>query len=104
MNNIVMTDHGIQRTKERVGLKKKLADKNAQKAFEFGLTHADTKAGLKRYLNKLYLSYQSANNIRVYHRCVYLFSGNKLITVFTLPQKFYSLADKLQQQKDGACA
>lgn len=99
MNNVIMTNHSIQRTKDRVGLSKKIADKNAQKALEFGITHAECKAGLKRYLDGLYLSNGNANNMRIYHRYVYLFRDNRLITILPLPHKFYDLADKLQAQK-----
>lgn len=99
MDNVVMTNHSIQRTKERIGISKKIADKNAQKALEYGITHAECKAGLRRYLDKLYLSNGNANNVRIYHRYVYMFRDNRLITVLPLPRKFYDLADKLQQQK-----
>ena len=101
MSNVVMTNHSIQRTKERVGLSKKIADKNAQKALEYGITHSECKAGLCRYLDKLYLSNGNANNVRIYHRYVYMFRDNKLLTILSLPRKFYDLADKLQQQKAG---
>ena len=99
MSNVIMTNHSIKRTKDRVGLSKKIADKNAQKALEFGITHAECKAGLKRYLDGLYLSNGNANNMRIYHRHVYLFRDNRLITILPLPHKFYDLADKLQVQK-----
>ena len=101
MGDVVMTNHSIKRTKERVGLSKKIADKNAQKALEYGITHSECKAGLRRYLDKLYLSNNNANNVRIYHRFVYMFRDNRLITILPLPHKFYDLADKLQRQKDN---
>ena len=100
MDDVNVTKHSVKRTKDRVGLSKKLTKKNAQKAFEYGITHADTKAGLKRYLDKLYLSSNgSGNNVRIYHRYVYVFHDSTLITILPLPTKFYALADKLQKQK-----
>lgn len=101
MCEVMMTNHSVKRTKDRVGLSKKIADKNAQKALEFGITHSETKSGLRRYLDRLYLSNQVANNMRVYHHYVYLFRGNRLITIINLPQKFYALADKIQKQKES---
>ena len=101
MAEVVVTEHSVKRTKDRLGLSKKLADKNAQKALEFGITHADTKSSLRRFLDKLYLSNGTANNMRVYHHHVYLFRGNKLITIIDLPQKLCKLADQIQKQKDG---
>lgn len=100
MKDVVMTRHSVKRTKERVGLSKKIADKNAQRAFQYGVTHSEASGGLRRYLDKLYLSNGNANNVRIYHRYVYMFRGSTLLTILPLPNKFYALADKLQKQKD----
>lgn len=61
MPDVVMTNHSVKRTKERIGLSKKIADKNAQRALEYGITHSEAKGGLCRYLDKLYLSNGNAN-------------------------------------------
>lgn len=100
MEDVVVTVHGAQRTKERIGLSKKLAKKNAAKALEFGLSHSETKGMLKRYVDKLYFRGENINNIRIYHRCVYMFRDIKLITVIPLPRNLWTLADKLQKKKD----
>ena len=101
MPEVELTEHSVRRTKDRVGLSKKIADKNAQKALEFGIKHSEFKGGLRRYLDKLYLSNGNANNVRVYHRYVYLFRNNCLITIMNLPRKFCDIADQIQKQKDG---
>jgi len=98
--SIVVGKHSTQRTKDRVGISKKLADKNAQRAFECGITHSETRGSLKRYIDGLYLSHQQGNNIRIYHRYVYIFQRNRLITILPLPRKYYDLADKLQKSKE----
>lgn len=98
--NVIITKHSVQRTKDRVGLSKKLAEKNARKALDNGLTHSETKGGLKRFIDKLYLTYKTGNNIRVYHRYVYIFKGNTLITIIDLPKKFHALADVLLERRD----
>ena len=99
MSDIHVTRHAKKRTKDRVGLSKRLAEKNAAKALEVGLSHAEAKAGLKRYLDYLYLSNNTGNNVRVYHRYVYVFHNRTLVTILPLPTKFYDMADKLQKQK-----
>ena len=104
MSDVTVTKHSVKRTKDRVGLSKKLAEKNAQRALECGLTHAETKSGLRRYIDKLYLTEHNGNNIRIFHRYVYIFHGTTLITILPLPTKFYSLADKLQRDKEGVVA
>ncbi len=103
MADVRMTNHGIKRTKERVGLSKKIADKNAEKALEFGITHAETKGNLKRFLDKLYLSTGKANNMRVYHHHVYCFQNKTLITVINLPASLCKLADQIQKEKENGC-
>lgn len=65
MPDVVMTNHSVKRTKERIGLSKKIADKNAQRALEYGVTHSEAKGGLCRYLDKLYLSNGNANNVAI---------------------------------------
>lgn len=49
-----LTDHAVQRTKERIGLPKRSAEKNAQKALENGIRHCETKGSLNRYITALY--------------------------------------------------
>lgn len=94
-----MTRHAKARLKDRAGLRKGVAEKNAERALTYGLTHAETKAGLKRYLDYLYLSHGNGNNMRVFHRHVYIFNGTTLITVLPLPKKYNELADKLERRK-----
>ncbi len=95
-----ISKHAEMRTKSRLGISKKIANKNAQRAWENGLTHSEAKGSLRRYLDYLYLSRGVASNVRVYHHYIYIFNGTNLITVFQLPQKLEKLADKLQKQKE----
>lgn len=70
---VKVSRHAAKRTKERVGLSKKIADKNAQKALDEGITHAETRGSLNRYLNHIYFSNKSINNVRIYqHMSTYL--------------------------------
>jgi hypothetical protein len=93
------TYHAQDRVKDRLGLSKKLADKKAQQALDFGVSHGETKGNLHRYYTYLYFHNQTANNIRVYNRKVYIFSNELLITVLNLPNHLSAAADKLQKRK-----
>lgn len=97
--NFAVTKHAKKRTKERIGISKKIADKNAHKALEYGVTHSEAKGKLKKFMDALYLRHQKANNTRIYNRKVYLFDKNVLITVLNLPNQFSMAADKLQKKK-----
>lgn len=96
-----VTKHAEKRTKERVGLRKKIADKNAEKALKYGIKHSDTKGKLKRYFTHLYFKNQKRNNIRIYNRKVYIFSDDKLITVFDLPKEFIRTVDNIKKRNEN---
>ena len=96
-----VTRHATKRTKDRVGLSKKIAGKNAEKAFNYGLKHSETKGNLNKYITKLYFSKNNnANNIRVYHEYIYIFNDETLITILELPNNLKALAIKLQKEKE----
>lgn len=95
-----ITRHGAARTKERIGISKKIAQKNAQKALDFGVTHEETSGPLRRYLDYLYFN-GGIDNARIYHRYIYLFAGTTLITIFYLPKKYQAVADKLQKRRES---
>ena len=96
---VKVSRHAAKRTKERVGLSKKIADKNAQKALDEGITHAETRGSLNRYLNHIYFSDRTINNVRIYQHNVYLFAGKTLVTILPLPQKYRSTVDKIRESR-----
>ncbi|MDH6674279.1 hypothetical protein M2277_004971 [Paenibacillus sp. LBL] len=101
MSEVITTNHAKQRTKDRLGLSKKLTDKLAQKALDYGIKHSDTAGSLRRFMDSLYLSQRNANNIRIYNRKIYLFHDTILVTIINLPNKYSTLADKIQKRKVG---
>ncbi len=96
-----VTNHAVKRTKERVGLSKKLAAKNAEKALTEGLCHRDVGGSLYRYIESLYWKYGTANNIRIYCDYVYLFHDNLLIMVYGLPQKYRKTVNKIRKERES---
>lgn len=85
MMDVIITRHAIKRMKERCGIPRKAAKGLAQKAMCDGVTHAEARGKLKRYISRLYKEYGQANGVRVYGRHIYLFAGSTLITVVHLP-------------------
>lgn len=98
-NGVIVTKHAEKRIRQRLGINKKSTDKAAEKALQFGITHAETKGKLHRHLDGIFLLNYKPTNMRVYNHSVYLFRDTKLITVLPLPRKLWIYADKLQQQK-----
>lgn len=97
-SDVYVTRHARQRTKQRVGLSKRLADQNARKALEKGICHKNTRGSLNRYLTKVYFSNPAANNIRIYCENVYIFKGQMLITVWQLPPEYRKTALHIQKK------
>ena len=83
-----VTDHAARRTKERLGLPKKLSHKNAENALRYGIRHSDTSGSLNRYISALYWKHETANNVRIYCNNVYIFHGESILTIFPLPQNY----------------
>ena len=88
-----VTNHAKQRIHERMGVRKKTTDRVAENALKKGLTVKETKGKLKKYLNKLFLTHSVGNNMRVYAEKVFIFQGDHLITVLSLPNEFKNLAN-----------
>ena len=95
---VYVTDHAAKRSKERLGLPKRVTTKNAEKALLYGIKHSETKGALRKYLDGIYLKRETANNIRIYCNNVYLFQNEMLITVYPLPHELKKTAEKLRKE------
>lgn len=87
-----ITAHAQARAKERLGWNSGALARMAFKALNEGVTHAQTRGRLNRYLSKLYLSHEKGNNNRIYGEHVYIFHGDSLITVIHLPREMRAAA------------
>lgn len=87
-NSVVITEHAYKRAKERYKWKAKVLDKMANKAFLEGVKHSETKGRLNKHINRLWMRYRTANNIRIYGEDIFFFVGNKLITLYRLESEY----------------
>lgn len=99
MSCVYVTDHAKDRTRQRVGLPKRVIEKNAERAFEEGIKHSETSGSLKRFVDGLYLSKGKANNIRIYCGNVYLFVDHDLVTVISLPARYRKTVDDIWKKR-----
>lgn len=74
---IKVSRHAEMRIRERQGLNKKSIERMAQKAFDKGIRHEQTRGNLNKWLTSKYFVNKQANNLRIY--------GNILVTVFRVP-------------------
>lgn len=83
---VEITAHADDRLKERLGLPKKARLAAAQRAFNRGQHHAQTRGALKRFLDDKWLKYRLADNVRIYAEHIWFFAGGTLITVYEVPK------------------
>lgn len=86
--------------KQRIGVKKGNADREARKAYEQGVRHKETGGSLRRYLNALYLAKGCANGMRVHNYYVYIFAGRTLVTVLALPKEHWRAYERAKERKN----
>lgn len=95
------TVHGGKRVRKRIGIKKKAVDKMRDAAFAKGLTHAQAVGSLSKYYDKLFLEYETGNNIRMYANYVWIFAGDTLITVFPIPNNLRGSVLAALRKREG---
>ena len=99
---IVLTDHAIDRVKERMGLKKNAAERMARKALVLGLRSEDVAGEVAGYISSKEIAGDGVF-VRIYGEYAYVFGHNKkqeacvLITVYRLPSAITKRV--LKQQK-----
>lgn len=80
-----ISNHARQRMKERCGFNRKVQDRMAEKAFNEGITHKQTKGRLNKWVTSLFFKNYNANNIRLYGGYCYIFARETLVTVIPVP-------------------
>ncbi len=80
-----ISNHAKERMKERCGFNRKASERIADKAFNEGITHSQTRGRLNKWVTSLYFKNKSANNIRLYGDKAYIFCEKVLVTVIQIP-------------------
>ena len=94
---IKITEHAYMRAKERLSLSAESLDRLAERAYNEGLKHSDTRSRLNRWMDGLYLEHRSADNIRLYGENAFIFSKETLITVFQVPNDLRKFLKKFKK-------
>lgn len=98
---MIITNHGENRVRKRIGVSKKVVEGLFEKALELGIEHSDTKGRLNKYFTYLYFHNKTANNIRIYSDYVFICQNKKLITCFKIPNEHLKAARKLASKKNS---
>lgn len=94
---VILTDHAIERLKERVGLNRKAGQRTAEKAYHHGTPPEATTGDLRTWLECLRCSATNATNLRLYGQHLYLFKGAILITVYWVPKEHLKSLPKIKR-------
>lgn len=81
---MIITNHAGQRVRQRVGLSKRALKRMISKIIAEGQTIEDMAPALRLYVQSK-INEEDAELIRVWGNHIYLFKGEHLITVFTIP-------------------
>jgi len=96
---VEVTKHAEERLIERCGLNKKSVQRMSDKAFNDGIRHGQTKGNLKKWVDGLYFTNKTANNIRLYGDKAFIFMNERLITVIQIPSNLRNDMKVLLKQK-----
>ncbi len=77
--------HAVKRIRQRLGLPKKAAQADVERALERGLKIEDCVGRLRRYLDYMRHTHGDTCEFRVTPSAVYVVAGDVLVTVFPLP-------------------
>ena len=93
-----VTKHGLRRMKERCGVPKRAAQRNAQNAFEKGLNYENATGKLKKFLDTKNGTTE-LTDVRIWNGNVYVFYGEALLTVYPLPKKYTKREIQLRMKR-----
>lgn len=94
-----ITKHAKKRLKERTNLQSKAEmQKNLHRALKFGIRHNEAEGILKKWMDKIYLKYKIADDIRIYNGFIYIFNHGNMITMYPVPQ---NINENLEQCVDA---
>lgn len=94
-----ISNHARQRMKERCGFSRNAQDRMAEKAFNEGITHKQTKGRLHKWVTSLFFKNCNANNIRLYGDNAYIFCGETLVTVIPIPSNLKKDFEKMTEKE-----
>ncbi len=87
----ILTNHSIDRAKERCGWNRCALERMADKALESGISQKDVSGRLRRYIDKHSIQHPGHRSF-IHGNVVFVFAGVTLITVLDLPKEFQRAA------------
>ena len=95
-----LSEHGIKRARERLGLPKRALMRNVEKAFVSGISYKEVTGALGIFLNGLASQQSGDAEVRIYGYNVYIYRRDSFITVFTLPNEYHHTVDRIKKRRN----
>lgn len=99
--NVMITQHARLRAEKRLGLTKLAVNRIAQKAFDDGIPHTETRGSFRRYLEDRLVERngRSIDAVMIYGDHIYLFAGLSLITIYFTPKEFKHVVARIREAR-----
>lgn len=92
-DDLVISEHGYARLKERNGWNRKAATRMIGKIYQNGLRPQQVKGHLKKWVNNKVDYGKDGNEFVLFGEKLYIFNGHTMITVLQTPSKSYLLRE-----------
>ena len=87
MYSVTVTKHGSERMRKRMGISKKSVDRIAAKAFHMGCRESEARGSLRKFMVRCNEHDGNSCYSVIYGNFVYIFDGNRLVTVYAVPHR-----------------
>lgn len=95
---VSVTEHAVERAKERLGWSRPALLRMALKAKQEGLVLRDTAGGLHRYIASQHMAHKGHTSI-IHGLAIFIFGGHVLITVIPVPPKYRKAVGHTRSKK-----
>lgn len=95
-----VTRHGEKRIRERIGVSKKGAERQAEMALERGLSHGQMKGSLHKWVTSVAMKEYRRGQYYIYNNKLFIYKSSLLITVIPVPSNLHkSVAEQNKKKK-----
>ena len=95
---IVVSVHGAQRIRERLGLPRSAIQRIANRAYVDGIPRTSIRGSLRAFLDSIARHEDVVSEVRVHAYNVYIFRDNTLVTIVPLPVKYKKTIDHIKEE------
>lgn len=98
--DIQLTDHAIERAKERLGWNRAALVRMMGKVLAEGLPQRETRGRLRRYLDAMSRDHRKGDGNRIWSNHLFVIQGGTLVTVIELPKEHQRAAKRGKTNTD----